>query len=70
MNVLVISANRRLLPVPVMPLGACLISEVAERAGNNVTFADLMFERDPLRAVEQAIEDAQPEILGISLRKV
>jgi radical SAM superfamily enzyme YgiQ (UPF0313 family) len=70
MNVLVISANRHPLPVPVIPLGACMISEAADRAGHAVTFADLMFEKDPLRAVEKAIEDAQPEIVGISLRNI
>jgi radical SAM superfamily enzyme YgiQ (UPF0313 family) len=70
MNVLVISVNRSFLPVPVMPLGACMIAEAAERAGHNVTFADLLFERDPLRAVEQRIEEARPDIIGLSVRNI
>ncbi|HEX9113776.1 MAG TPA: B12-binding domain-containing radical SAM protein, partial [Nitrospirota bacterium] len=52
MNVLIICTNRNKLPVPVLPSGACMIAEAAERAGHSVRLLDLMFQPDPLRAIK------------------
>lgn len=70
MNVLVIGTNRNPLPVPVMPIGACMIAEAAERAGNKVKFIDLMFERHALSTVAHAIEDSRPDTIGVSVRNI
>jgi radical SAM superfamily enzyme YgiQ (UPF0313 family) len=70
MNVLVISTNRNLFPVPVVPLGACIVAEAAERAGHDVHILDLMFEKDPLRAVEAGIARSRPDIIGLSVRNI
>lgn len=52
-----------------MPAGACMVAEAAERAGHSVTLLDLMFEQDPLRAVEAACRKAY-EAVGFSVRNI
>src|SRR5512139_3633376 len=70
MDVLVISTNRNRLPMPVMPHGACLAAETAERAGHRVRLLDLMFERDPVRAVGRALREGRPDVVGLSIRNI
>ena len=70
MRVLVISTNRNLFPVPVIPLGACIVAGAAERAGHDVQVLDLMFEKNPLRAVETAIGLTSPDVIGLSVRNI
>ncbi len=70
MKVLVISSNRNPFPVPVMPLGACIVAEAAMRAGHDVQLLDLMFEKNPFRAVEDAIQKTSPDVIGLSIRNI
>ena len=70
MNVLIISTNRNRLPMPVLPAGACIVAEAADRGGHRVSLLDLMFEREPLRSVEQAIEKTRPDVIGLSIRNI
>ncbi len=70
MRVLVISTNRNLFPVPVIPIGACIAAEAAERAGHDVHVLDLMFEKNPLGAVEAAVERTTPDVIGLSVRNI
>jgi radical SAM superfamily enzyme YgiQ (UPF0313 family) len=70
MNILLISTNRSVHPVPVMPIGACAVAEACERAGHRVRLLDLMFEKDPLRAVGAAVMDSRPDVVGISIRNI
>ncbi|HEX9779287.1 MAG TPA: radical SAM protein [Geopsychrobacteraceae bacterium] len=70
MNVLLISTNRNPLPMPVMPIGACLVAEAAERAGHSVRLLDLMFVRDAGAAVASALADFRPDVVGLSVRNI
>jgi radical SAM superfamily enzyme YgiQ (UPF0313 family) len=70
MNILLISTNRDALPMPVMPVGACLVAESAERAGHTVHLLDLMFTKDALSAVESAVRDWNPDVVGLSVRNI
>jgi len=70
MNILLINTNRNRSPMPVVPLGACMVAEAAERAGHRVRFLDLMFAGEPLQAIEQAIKQSAPEVIGISIRNI
>lgn len=70
MNVLVISTNRSVSPMPVMPVGACMVAEAAERAGHSVSVLDLMFEQDPLRTVETALKKREYDVIGLSVRNI
>lgn len=70
MKVLVISTNRNSLPVPVMPAGACIVAEAAERAGHRANLLDLMFEQNPLRTAAQEIGRMKPDTVGLSIRNI
>jgi radical SAM superfamily enzyme YgiQ (UPF0313 family) len=70
MKILLISTNRNILPMPVMPIGACIVAHAAERAGHTVFFLDLMFTRDPLTDVESALADVKPDLVGLSVRNI
>lgn len=70
MDLLIISTNQYKLPVPVIPLGACIVAEAAERAGHKVRFLDLMFESNPGKAVEQELIRTNPDVIGISVRNI
>jgi len=56
--------------MPVMPVGACIVAEAAERAGHRVAVLDLMFERDPLRALDAALAGTAPDVVGLSVRNI
>jgi radical SAM superfamily enzyme YgiQ (UPF0313 family) len=70
MKILLISTNRNKLPMPVMPVGACIVSHAAECAGNSVFFLDLMFSNDPLDSIESAMTHWKPDAVGLSVRNI
>ncbi len=70
MNVLIIGTNQSVFPMPVMPIGACMVAEAAERAGHKVSVLDLMFERDPARAIASALRKSNPDVIGLSVRNI
>lgn len=70
MRVLVVATNRERLPMPVMPVGACIIAAAAERAGHEVRLLDLMWARRPARALDREIRDFRPEVVGLSVRNM
>lgn len=70
MRVLIISVNRNVQPVPVLPAGACIVAEAAERAGHRVRVLDLMFRRNPEEAVAAELRARPPDVVGISVRNI
>lgn len=70
MNLLLISTNRTVHPMPVMPLGLCMVAEACERAGHRVRVLDLMFEKDPFAAIGTAVIGHRPDAVGISVRNI
>ncbi|MFH7326263.1 cobalamin-dependent protein [Desulfurivibrio sp. C05AmB] len=70
MNVLIIPTNRNAYPMPVMPLGACMVAEAAEPAGHAVRLLDLMFAADPVGEVNRLIRAHRPEVIGLSVRNI
>ena len=70
MNVLVIAANRNRHPAPVIPYGACMVTEVVAKAGHQVRLLDLMFQPDPARAVVDALQKIGPDVIGLSIRNL
>jgi radical SAM superfamily enzyme YgiQ (UPF0313 family) len=70
MNVLIIASNRNQQPVTVMPLGACIVAEAAEKAGHRVSVLDLMFEKNPLSTLEDELDKTNPDVVGISVRNI
>lgn len=53
-----------------MPLGLGLVAAATRRAGHEVTFLDLLDEKEPEAAVRRAVRAARPEVVGISVRNV
>ena len=68
-RVLVVSANRERYPDPVVPLDALYVAG-AVRGRNEVVFADLCFEDDPLAAVAARVRDRRPDAVGLALRNL
>jgi len=69
-NVLIVNTNRYCNPVPVIPLGSCLVAESIEKAGYHVRFLDLLFEHDPVCALESELSKATPDVVGLSVRNI
>ena len=70
MNILLVCTNRNTLPMPVMPIGACIIAHASERSGHTVRLLDLMFTRDATAEVESAVTGFHPDAVGISVRNI
>jgi radical SAM superfamily enzyme YgiQ (UPF0313 family) len=69
-DVLIICTNRNRQPLPVVPYGACIVAEAAERDGHRVRLLDLMFRGDPLSAIEEALRGFPPDVIGLSVRNL
>src|SRR6185295_11248446 len=69
MRVLLISANREMLPSPVVPIGPLAVA-AALRDAHEVKLLDLCFEEDASAAIEAAVCDFDPEIVGLGLRNL
>jgi radical SAM superfamily enzyme YgiQ (UPF0313 family) len=69
MRVLIVSANREVLPSPVVPLGPLAVAG-ALRETHDVRLLDLCFEEDPGAAAERAVADFDPEVIGIGFRNL
>lgn len=70
MKVLIISVNQNQHPAPVIPYGAVITAQAASRAGYRVSLLDLMFQSDPLPAIEAALSRHDPEVVGLSVRNL
>ncbi len=70
MNLLIISTNGNTLPMPVLPLGACIVAEAAERAGHTVKVLDFMFQKNILQNLRKELSASRPDIIGVSIRNI
>lgn len=69
MRVLLVNANREMLPSPVIPLGVLAVaSSVRDR--HDVRVVDLCFEADPHDALRRSIDEHRPEVVGVGLRNL
>jgi radical SAM superfamily enzyme YgiQ (UPF0313 family) len=70
MRVLLISSNTERINMVTLPLGLGLVAAATRRAGHEVTFLDLLNEKDPDAAIRSTVEAARPEVIGISVRNI
>ena len=70
MRVLLISANTEQINMPVLPVGLACVAAAAEQAGHAVRLVNLMTKENSLDLLEAAIQDFQPEAVGISVRNI
>jgi radical SAM superfamily enzyme YgiQ (UPF0313 family) len=70
MRVLLINSNRKgdLFSAP--PIGVCYVASAAEAAGHEVHVLDLCFLRDISEALEAAIREYPPDVVGLSVRNI
>ena len=69
-RVLLVSANREEINMATWPLGAACVAAAAIQAGHDVWLLDLMHVADPHAAIEKAIRDFTPEVIGVSVRNI
>lgn len=70
MKILLISTNSYTLPMPVLPLGACMVADASERSGHSVRFLDFMFRKDVIQALKKEMLESKPDIVGLSIRNI
>lgn len=70
MRILFISANNEQEPYPVAPLGAAYVASYLKARGHEVSILDLCFVEDDQKAVETALNEISPDLIGISLRNI
>jgi len=70
MKVLILSANRELVPDPVFPLGAAYVAAAVRDAGHEVKILDALVHDDPEAAVKRIVSEFSPDVVGVSIRNV
>lgn len=70
MNVLLISANTERINIPTLPFGLSLVAAAVRDAGHGVLLLDLMTETDPRSAIERAVQEQRPDVIGMSVRNI
>ena len=69
MRVLLVSANREMLPQPVVPIGVLSVAS-ALRGEHEVRVADLCFEDEPAAALREVVRGARPDVVGFGIRNL
>ena len=70
MRVLLISANTETINMPVLPLGLVYVAEAVKNAGHEVELIDMMEQHDSQLTLQDAVNDFQPEVIGVSVRNI
>ena len=70
MKILLISANTEQINMPVLPLGLAYVAAAADSQGHTVKMINLMMQTDTQKALHEAIDEFNPEIIGISVRNI
>ncbi|MBI2922745.1 MAG: cobalamin B12-binding domain-containing protein [Planctomycetes bacterium] len=70
MKILLVSANQEKVPYPVLPIGLCYVAESLEKAGHQVRLLDLCFERRTARALDRAVKEFEPALVGVGIRNM
>ncbi|MEJ2053471.1 MAG: lipid biosynthesis B12-binding/radical SAM protein, partial [Calditrichaceae bacterium] len=70
MKILIISANRKLMPDPVYPMGAACVATICRHYGHDVSTFDCNFKSDIKTQLADRINRFQPQVICISMRNV
>lgn len=68
MKVLLVSTNRFMEPMPVLPIGVGCLSRALKDAGHEVEVLDMLWEDDPPAAAKAKVAAFEPGLVGISIR--
>jgi radical SAM superfamily enzyme YgiQ (UPF0313 family) len=69
-RVLLIAANTERISMVTLPYGLGLVAAALRQDGHEVAFVDLMDCPDPEASIRQAINEHEPEVIGISVRNI
>jgi hypothetical protein len=70
MRVLLISANTEQINMPVLPLGLACVAAAIDNQGHTVKMLNLMMQTNTQEALQEAIDESNPQIIGISVRNI
>ena len=70
MRILLVSANRTSVNMPVFPLGLAYLGSSLREAGHDVAIFDLLGLEDPGPAVAGRIRAFRPDLIGVSIRNI
>ena len=70
MRVLLISANTELINMPTLPLGLACVASATQKEGHDVELLDLLNQDDITTPIKNAIEESQPNLIGVSVRNI
>lgn len=70
MKVLLISANREMLPDPVAPIGLAYVAAALRDRGHFVSMLDICFSESLENEIKKEIDVLRPEIIGVSIRNI
>lgn len=70
MRVLLISSNIEQITMPVLPMGLAGIAAAAEKVGHEVRLLNLLVRDDSRQLIKKAVQDFEPELIGISVRNI
>ena len=70
MRVLIISVSREILHVMVSPLGEAYLASYLLTQGHEVKILDLTLSNDFKKDFSRAINDFNPQLIGISIRNI
>ena len=69
-RVLLVSANREEVNMAAWPLGLACVAAATMRAGHDVRLLDLLCQGEPLAALDAAVRDLRPDVIGVSVRNI
>lgn len=69
-RVLLVSANREMLPAPVVPLGVLYVAGALREHGHDVRVSDLCFEERPRESLRRDLGAFEPDVVGVGLRNL
>jgi radical SAM superfamily enzyme YgiQ (UPF0313 family) len=70
MRVLLVSSNTEPVNMPVLPMGLACVAAATEKAGHEVRLLNLMMQGNSRKLLEDAIQDFNPELIGVSVRNI
>jgi radical SAM superfamily enzyme YgiQ (UPF0313 family) len=70
MRVLLVSSNTEQISMPILPMGLACVAAATEKAGHEVRLLNLMLHGNSRKLLEDAIQDFNPELIGVSVRNI
>ncbi len=70
MRVLLVSSNTEQINMPILPMGLACVAAATEKAGHEVRLLNLMIHGNSRKVLEDAIQDFNPELIGVSVRNI